>query len=54
MLFKTEGELEDEESPVDEEWLDFIHRLKETGIDKENVQDYKIIIEFIKWQQMNK
>lgn len=42
------------ESHVEKEWLDFIKELKETGIQKENVQDYKIIVEFIKWQQDRK
>jgi XRE family transcriptional regulator of biofilm formation len=27
-----------------------VHELKETGIDKEQLQEYKTILEFIKWQ----
>ncbi|WP_377916609.1 helix-turn-helix domain-containing protein [Bacillus songklensis] len=53
-LLKPETELELMEQPVEEEWLSLIHELKEAGIDKEDVQDYKILVEFIKWQQENK
>jgi XRE family transcriptional regulator of biofilm formation len=35
---------------LDNEWLEFVHELKETGIDKEQLQEYKTILEFIKWQ----
>lgn len=47
-------ELEVTVPTVEKEWLDFIHELKEKGIKKENIQDYKILVEFIKWHQENK
>lgn len=34
----------------DHEWLDFVNELKESGIEKENFQDYKTVFEFVKWQ----
>lgn len=37
----------------DKEWLDLIHELKETGLDKENIKEYKILLEFIKWQNQS-
>jgi XRE family transcriptional regulator of biofilm formation len=55
-LLNQDRELEQEPTAekIEEEWLNFIDELKGTGIDKEDVQDYKIIIEFIKWQQDQK
>jgi XRE family transcriptional regulator of biofilm formation len=38
---------------LENEWLDFVHELKETGIEKEQLQEYKTIIEFIKWQNQS-
>ncbi|WP_047983976.1 helix-turn-helix domain-containing protein [Ornithinibacillus californiensis] len=32
------------------EWLEFVNQLKETGIDKERLGEYKTVIEFVKWQ----
>jgi len=34
----------------DNEWLDFVNELKESGIEKENFQEYKTVFEFVKWQ----
>ncbi|MBP1949058.1 helix-turn-helix domain-containing protein [Virgibacillus litoralis] len=41
--------------PIDEllpenEWLDFVEELKESGVDKGELQKYKTVIEFAKWQ----
>lgn len=35
---------------LEKEWTDFISELKKSGIDKERIHDYKIVIEFMKWQ----
>lgn len=32
------------------EWLDFIKELKESGVEKEQLQEFKTVIKFIKWQ----
>ena len=54
-LLKHEEELDKETvPPVEGELLDFIYDLQEIGIDRENVQDYKILVEFIKWHQQKK
>jgi XRE family transcriptional regulator, master regulator for biofilm formation len=34
---------------LDTEWMDFVSDLKKSGIDKERVHEYKIVIEFMKW-----
>ncbi|GGH81669.1 XRE family transcriptional regulator of biofilm formation [Pullulanibacillus pueri] len=37
--------------PLEKEWLDFIYDLKTSGIDKDQVKDYRTLIEFIQWQK---
>lgn len=34
---------------LEKEWIDFIHEFKKTGIAKDQLQDYKILVEFLKW-----
>jgi XRE family transcriptional regulator of biofilm formation len=34
---------------LEKEWTDFINDLQKSGIDKERIHDYKIVIEFMKW-----
>ncbi|WP_367618680.1 helix-turn-helix domain-containing protein [Paenibacillus andongensis] len=34
---------------LDQEWMDFISDLKQSGIDKERIHEFKILIEFMKW-----
>lgn len=36
------------------EWAELINELKETGINKEELKEYKILLEFIKWKKRNK
>ncbi|KQL17964.1 helix-turn-helix domain-containing protein [Cytobacillus solani] len=35
---------------IEKEWVNFLNELKELGIEKEEIQQYKLLIEFIKWQ----
>ncbi|MEH7076824.1 helix-turn-helix domain-containing protein [Neobacillus drentensis] len=35
---------------IDQDLLDLVKELKETGIEKEQIKDYRTLIEFIKWQ----
>ncbi|MBK0292115.1 MULTISPECIES: helix-turn-helix domain-containing protein [Priestia] len=35
---------------LESEWLHFVNELKKLGIRKEQLPEYKAIIEFIKWQ----
>jgi XRE family transcriptional regulator, master regulator for biofilm formation len=41
------------ESVVENEWLDFIQELKNSGIEKKHIQEYKTVIEFINWKNRN-
>lgn len=34
---------------LDQEWMDFITELKQSGIAKERIHELKILIEFMKW-----
>lgn len=44
-----------EQSPpiVESEWLEFVAELKESGIDKEQIPEYRTLIDFIKWQNLH-
>ena len=53
-LIKSEKEIEELEPLIEEEWISLINQFKEVGIEKESAKDYKILIEFIKWQQEKK
>ncbi|MDQ0198778.1 helix-turn-helix domain-containing protein [Neobacillus ginsengisoli] len=52
ILLKSETNVENHQVP-DKEWIDLVHELKESGIEKEQLQEYKTLIEFIKWQNQN-
>lgn len=49
MLILCENNL-DTNHILEKEWFDFINELKEAGIEKEQISEYKTLIEFIKWQ----
>lgn len=34
---------------LDQEWVDFMNEFKSTGIHKEQIQEYRILIAFMKW-----
>lgn len=35
---------------IEGEWLDFAYELKKAGVAKEQLHEYRILLEFIKWQ----
>ncbi len=35
---------------LEKEWVDFVFELKELGLQKDQIQQYKPLIEFIKWK----
>ncbi len=39
---------------VEKEWADFIKELKDIGVEKDQLKQYKTLIEFIKWKNQNK
>ncbi|MCL6572221.1 MAG: helix-turn-helix domain-containing protein [Bacillus sp. (in: Bacteria)] len=50
-LLGPEAEINTETKQIIEsEWLDFVKELKDSGIDKKQIPEYRALIEFIKWQ----
>lgn len=49
VLLKTEA-TDEYQQQQDKEWIEIINELKKSGIEK---QEYKTLIEFIKWQNQN-
>lgn len=47
-LLKIAADVETSQQ-LDQEWMDFITDLKQSGIDKERIHEFKILIEFMKW-----
>src|SRR4051794_19765273 len=39
-----------ETKTIETEWIDLIDHFKKSGINKEDIQEYKTLIEFIKWR----
>ncbi|NRD76341.1 helix-turn-helix transcriptional regulator [Bacillus sp. BRMEA1] len=44
------GSEKDTQFYVDKEWADFVSQLKDLGVEKEELSQYKTLIEFIKWK----
>ncbi|MEH6947940.1 helix-turn-helix domain-containing protein [Bacillus sp. JJ634] len=51
-LLKT-GTQQDTQVLLDKEWIDFIYELKNSGLEKEQIYQYKPLIDFIKWQNQH-
>jgi XRE family transcriptional regulator, master regulator for biofilm formation len=43
----------DSEKKIENEWIDFVNELKDSGMEKENIKEFKTLIEFIKWKNEN-
>ena len=52
ILLTSDLDQEDYQQP-DKEWIDLANELKESGIGKEELREYKTLIKFIKWQNQN-
>lgn len=48
-LLRIDGDPEKQQ--LEKEWLDFVDELRSNGIEKHQVHDYRILIEFIKWHR---
>ncbi|WML30300.1 helix-turn-helix transcriptional regulator [Neobacillus sp. OS1-32] len=35
---------------IEKEWVEFVNELKEMGVEKEQLEQYKTLIEFIRWK----
>ncbi|MCM3600547.1 helix-turn-helix domain-containing protein [Robertmurraya korlensis] len=40
----------DPRTTLEREWIDFVQQLKDSGIEKEQIEEYKTLIEFIQWK----
>jgi XRE family transcriptional regulator of biofilm formation len=49
-LLKTDNN-EEFAQYIESEWFDFVNELKRSGVEKEQIQEYKTLIEFIKWKK---
>ncbi|MFJ5621698.1 helix-turn-helix domain-containing protein [Peribacillus loiseleuriae] len=49
-LLKTD---KDEDTYIEKEWVDFVNELKELGVEKNEIHQYKTLIEYIKWQNQH-
>lgn len=47
-LLQSNGDMQKEQL-LEKEWIDFVQEFKNKGIEKEQLEDYKILVEFIKW-----
>lgn len=48
------GQNDEREQPLlDKEWIDLANEFKKSGIEKNQIQEFKQLIEFIKWQNQN-
>ncbi|ASK63720.1 transcriptional regulator [Virgibacillus phasianinus] len=43
----------DSQAIQESEWIDFVKELKDSGVDKEQLQEFKTLIEFAKWKNEN-
>ena len=43
-----------ENEQSDQEWIEFVNELKKSGVEKEQLQEFKKVIEFVKWQNEQK
>ncbi|MGV3467189.1 MAG: helix-turn-helix domain-containing protein [Heyndrickxia sp.] len=41
------------EQPLDEGWQEIVNELKDSGIGKDNLDEYRTLIEFIKWKNQH-
>ncbi len=54
ILLGTESSNQVINQVLEQEWVDFVVELKESGIEKDQIQEYRKIIEFIKWKNESK
>ncbi|MEK3991735.1 helix-turn-helix domain-containing protein [Robertmurraya sp. FSL R5-0851] len=38
------------ETQMDSEWVEFVKELRDSGVEKDQIQEYKMLLDFIKWQ----
>jgi XRE family transcriptional regulator, master regulator for biofilm formation len=45
------NKMEDENTHLEKEWVEFIGELKNLGINKDRIHEYRELIDFIKWKK---
>lgn len=53
ILLKTDN-IKKSYHQLDEEWMDLIYELRDTGVTKEQMDEYRTLLKFIKWQKDQK
>lgn len=48
------GNVKNTDFYIEKEWVDFVSELKRVGMEKDQIKQYKLLIEFIKWQNEKK
>lgn len=48
-LIKPENDL-NSHLYIEQEWIDLMKEMKELGIDRDDIKEYKTLVEFLKWQ----
>jgi XRE family transcriptional regulator, master regulator for biofilm formation len=51
--FLSPVKINEAQQEVDQDLIDFAAELKNTGIHKEQIKEYKTVFEFIKWKNQN-
>jgi len=44
---------QDQHQIIENEWIEFVKELKKSGLKKDQIHEYKTLIEFIRWQNSN-
>jgi XRE family transcriptional regulator, master regulator for biofilm formation len=44
------GTSDRKEPQLDSEWVEFVKELRDSGVEKDQIQEYKMLLDFIKWQ----
>ncbi|MBN6888996.1 XRE family transcriptional regulator, master regulator for biofilm formation [Cytobacillus horneckiae] len=53
ILLKTDN-IKKSYHQLDEEWMDLIYELRDTGVTKEQMDEYRTLLKFIKWKKDQK
>lgn len=43
---------DEKESLLDNDWVDFVKELRDSGVEKDQIEEYKMLLDFIKWQNL--
>lgn len=52
-LIMDNNQIQKQESEYDNEWLNLVDEIKELNLDKEQIEELKRIVEYLKWKSVN-